>query len=224
MAKESVIAKSERHSCSWLTITKVLVNRLLIDSTAALDQKLPSTLIKAPRTPALLESLGSRLHLLGLKVVQHDDVGAGGDGFVGFFFGSAFDFDFEREATDLACKLDGGCDGSYTSQARQWRDSERRSKSVPIHHGTPPTHLAPPLPTLSPNVVVLEHNHTGQIHSVRVDTTDKHGVLFDHTETGSRLAGAGNESLEAVARLDLIQSVGPIYNVDGNEDELVNMI
>lgn len=65
-----------------------------------------------PLHPLLLQRPGRHFHLLGAEVVEHDDVGAGGDGLVRFGDRSAFHFDFDGEARGGLGGVDGRRDGS----------------------------------------------------------------------------------------------------------------
>jgi hypothetical protein len=44
-------------------------------------------------------------------------------------------------------------------------------------------------------VVVLEHDHAGEIVPVRIYATDHHTVLFDEAEAGGRLPRPGDLAL-----------------------------
>lgn len=51
-----------------------------------------------------------------------------------------------------------------------------------------------------PHVVVLEHDHGGEVVSVGIRAADNHGVLFDGTQARGGLAGAGNDACVAALR------------------------
>lgn len=68
---------------------------LLGQAAAHLDQKAAALALAAE---AVLQPRRRRLDLLGAEIIQHDDVGAGLDGFGRVGLGLAFDFDFDAEA------------------------------------------------------------------------------------------------------------------------------
>lgn len=74
---------------------------ILRDTTARLNQELPLA------RPLLLELLGRAVQLLPDQIVQHDNVGAGGDGLVCLGKGLAFDVNEKGVACDAPHGLDG---------------------------------------------------------------------------------------------------------------------
>lgn len=57
--------------------------------------------------PSFLDILCSFLELLACKVIKHNDIGTGCNGFIGFFFRLALDLNFESETAYTSCVLYG---------------------------------------------------------------------------------------------------------------------
>lgn len=78
----------------------------------ALRSVFSSPVTLTPFHPPFLQRPSRGLHVVGAEIIEHDDVGARGDGFVCFGEGAAFDFYFDGEAGCGLGGLDGGGDGS----------------------------------------------------------------------------------------------------------------
>lgn len=83
-----------------LTRSNAASERSLDDTARGLDEEL---LLSAP---LVLERLGGAVEVSTGEVVEHDDVGAGGDGLVSLSLVLALDVDKEREAGNATDGLD----------------------------------------------------------------------------------------------------------------------
>lgn len=138
-----------------------------------------------PRGLSLLRPLGLELprgvpDLLRGEVIEHNDIGARGDGGVGLLEAPHLDLHLRGEAP---CRAGGGNGRGDSGRNTINRGGRRRVGSV-VRAG--------------PDVVVLEHRHMAQVMAMRICAADKDPVLLDEAEPRRSLAGAGEGTIPAM--------------------------
>lgn len=152
----------------------------LIQPTADLNEERPGGFPLLG--PLGLEPPRGVADLLRGEIVEHDDVGARGDGRIGLVEVPNLDLDLGGEAPCGAGGSDGRGDGGSDVIDCGGRGGVGVGRVVGA----------------GPDVVVLEHRHMAQVMAMRIGAADEDPVLLDKAEPRGGFAGAGEGAVPAM--------------------------